>query len=273
MLAVFVSPPSGEAAADSGHAAELVRLHVVKVSDLPPRRLPGNAGHIQMLFERQTTHGLIALMRLEIEGGAIGLNELLRPDMTPELVYVLQGLIELEVPDSKAKRRLAAGELLYRPNRSTKLGWNGKSRQPVRLLLWAVVPPPSVPLAPAEPIFRSIHGAREYGLPGGKGRTKVALDQRIAPKAFASLELLTLHPRGAIPEHVHQTQAEILFVTQGSGSLTLQGQAVSLGPGHAVYLPPGVRHSFKATSKDILTALRSYLPPGPEQRVQLGQKP
>jgi hypothetical protein len=147
MLAIFFSCPTLAATADPGHGAELVRLHVAKASDVLARRLPGNAGHIQVLFERQTPRGLIGLMRLEIERGAVGLDELLRPDMVPEVAYVLQGLTELEVPDSKAKRQLATGDLVYRPNRGTRFGSNGKSRQPVRLLLWALVPltrsPPS----------------------------------------------------------------------------------------------------------------------------------
>ncbi len=240
-----------------------MRLHVAKASEVRARRLPGNAGHIQVLFERQTPRGLIGLIRLEIERGAVGLDELLRPDMVPELVYVLQGLTELEVPESKAKHQLATGDLLYRPNRGTRFGWNGKNRQPVRLLLWALVPPTSAPLAPAKPMFRSIHGVREYGLP----------DQRIATKAVVSLELLTMRRGGAMAEHAHPSQAEIWFVTQGSGTLRMEGQDVPLVAGHAVYLPPGVAHSFKATSKEVFTALRSYVPPGPEQHVQVGRKP
>jgi quercetin dioxygenase-like cupin family protein len=273
MLAIFFSCPTLAATADPGHGAELVRLHVAKASDVLARRLPGNAGHIQVLFERQTPRGLIGLMRLEIERGAVGLDELLRPDMVPEVAYVLQGLTELEVPDSKAKRQLATGDLVYRPNRGTRFGSNGKSRQPVRLLLWALVPLTSTPLAPVEPMFRSIHGAREYRLPGGKGMAKVALDQRIAAQAVVSLELVTVHRGGAVGEHAHPSQAEIWFVTQGAGTLTIEGQDVPLVSGHAVYLPPGVRHSFKATSKEVFTALRSYVPPAPEQQVQVGRKP
>jgi len=273
IFAIFFSCPILAATADPGQGAELVRLHVAKASEVRARRLPGNAGHIQVLFERQTPRGLIGLIRLEIERGAVGLDELLRPDMVPELVYVLQGLTELEVPESKAKHQLATGDLLYRPNRGTRFGWNGKNRQPVRLLLWALVPPTSAPLAPAKPMFRSIHGVREYGLPGGKGVTKVALDQRIATKAVVSLELLTMRRGGAMAEHAHPSQAEIWFVTQGSGTLRMEGQDVPLVAGHAVYLPPGVAHSFKATSKEVFTALRSYVPPGPEQHVQVGRKP
>lgn len=273
MLAIFFSRPSLEATADPGHGAELVRLHVVKASEVLARRLPGNSGHIQVLFERQTPRGLIGLIRLEIERGAVALDELLRPDMVPELIYVLQGLTELQVPESKAKPQLAPGDLLYRPNRGTRFECNGKKGQPVRLLLWALVPPPSTPITPAEPMFRSIHGARASSLPGGKGVTKVALDQRIAPQAMVSLELLTMHRGGAMAEHVHHSQAEILFVTQGAGTLRMEGQDVPLVAGHAVYLPPGVAHSFKATSKEVFTALRSYVPPGPEQRVQVGRKP
>jgi putative monooxygenase len=250
-----------------------VRLHVAKASNLLARRLPGNAGHIQVLFERQTPRGLIGLIWLEIERGTVGLDELLRPDMVPELAYVLQGFTELEVPESKAKRQLASGDLLYRPNRGTRFGWNGKNRQPVRLLLWALVPPTSALLAPTEPMFRLIHGAREYRLPGGNGVAKVALDQRIATQAAASLEVFTMLRGGVMAQHAHPAQAEIWFVTQGSGNLTMEGQDVPLVAGHALYLPSGVAHSFKATSKETFTAIRSYVPPGPEQRVQVGRKP
>src|SRR5258708_36711236 len=103
MLAIFFSCPVLAATGDPGHGAELVRLHVAKASEVLARRLPGNAGHIQVLFERQTPRGLIGLIRLEIERGAVGLDELLRPDMVPEVAYVLQALTELGVAGSKTK--------------------------------------------------------------------------------------------------------------------------------------------------------------------------
>jgi mannose-6-phosphate isomerase-like protein (cupin superfamily) len=192
--------------------------------------------------------------------------------MVPELLYVLEGSTELTMPESKAKPQLTSGDLLYRPNRETRLICNGKGRLPTQLLLWTSVPTPAAPLASAEPMLRSIRAARQQGLPRGKGVTKVGLDQRIAPKAIASLELLMMNKGGAILEQVNPLQAEIFFVTQGSGTLTIEGQDVAVTAGHAVYLPPGVAHSFTATSKGIFTALRSYVPPGPEERVQVGGK-
>ena len=261
----YATPPQRNA------GSERLGLEVFAPSALLARRLPGNTGNVQVLFERVTDQGTVGLMRVQLERGTASLDELLRPDMEPELLYVLHGAAELEL-DSNTKPSLSPGDVVYRANRKSRVHLTGKSRQPLELLLWSFVAPPSRPIGAVPPIVRPLRRSVQNRLRGAKGSTKVLVDRRIAPEAVASLELLHFSKGGGMPEQAHRS-AEILVVVRGSGALTLGGRDVALAPGHAVYLPPSTTHSLRATSKDGLIALRSYVPPGPEASSRVGRQP
>lgn len=54
----------------------------------------------------------------------------------------------------------------------------------------------------------------------------------------------TLQPGGRVPRHRHPEAEEILFVYQGHGQVTIEGQDVDLCPGTTLVIPPGIWHSF-----------------------------
>ncbi len=101
---------------------------------------------------------------------------------------------------------------------------------------------------------------------GGKGKVKILFDAASAGDGAAYVGLLTAEAGLAIPEHVHATEAEILWITAGKGEMTVGGETLAVEHGMAVHIPAGVKHSFKSATG--LTAVQFYTPSGPEQRFK-----
>ncbi len=62
--------------------------------------------------------------------------------------------------------------------------------------------------------------------------------------------LLGFLPGQELPVHVHAHEHEVFDVLQGTGTMYLDGKAVELKAGDAVFVPAGVQHGFKNTSTD-----------------------
>ena len=62
--------------------------------------------------------------------------------------------------------------------------------------------------------------------------------------------LLGFLPGQELPVHVHAHEHEVFDVLSGQGTMYLDGEAVDLKAGDAVFVPAGVRHGFKNTSDD-----------------------
>lgn len=86
---------------------------------------------------------------------------------------------------------------------------------------------------------------------------------RGAPLAASVLEL----PADAkVPEHVHAHETELLYVLEGSGTMTIAGQQVAVTPTSVIQIPPNTKHAFVAAT--AVRAVQLYTPPGPEQRFR-----
>lgn len=62
--------------------------------------------------------------------------------------------------------------------------------------------------------------------------------------ANQSLAEATVAPGQATERHYHAASEELYYVLEGSGELELDGERRAVGPGDAVLIPPGARHSF-----------------------------
>ncbi len=62
--------------------------------------------------------------------------------------------------------------------------------------------------------------------------------------------LLGFLPGQELPVHVHAHEHEVFDVLFGQGTMYLDGEAVNLNVGDAVYVPAGVQHGFKNTGDD-----------------------
>ncbi|MBE9592631.1 MAG: cupin domain-containing protein, partial [Proteobacteria bacterium] len=55
----------------------------------------------------------------------------------------------------------------------------------------------------------------------------------------------TIEPGGQSPNHSHPWEHEF-FVLKGKGTGEVNGEAVDLKPGDALYVPPGAQHCLRA---------------------------
>lgn len=61
-----------------------------------------------------------------------------------------------------------------------------------------------------------------------------------------SLAEATLEPGQATERHYHRESEEIYFLLAGGGEMEIDGESRSVGPGDAVLIPPGARHTLLA---------------------------
>ncbi len=114
--------------------------------------------------------------------------------------------------------------------------------------------------------------AEQYLIANGKGSARLLLNPQNGMKE-AALTLLVLAPGAEVPEHVHESSAEILYVESGTVEMTIGGRPLTAHAGDAIYIPANVRHSAKVTSKlTPVRAVQLYVGPGPEQRFRKGPK-
>ena len=83
----------------------------------------------------------------------------------------------------------------------------------------------------------------------------------------ASLGTLAGDANLAVPEHIHERSAEVLFVVSGSGTMRRGEETFEIGPRSFVYVPPGTRHGFVPDGTEPLVAYRVSTPPVPEPRT------
>jgi len=74
----------------------------------------------------------------------------------------------------------------------------------------------------------------------------------------------TLLPGARIPLHRHLHQDEVLFVHKGQGRATLEGKAITVGPGVMIVVPRQAWHSLRNTGTGVLQVAWTSAPPGIE---------
>ncbi len=124
--------------------------------------------------------------------------------------------------------------------------------------------------APAGQVV-SADAAPTHLIAGGKGQATLLLGA--AQGAPAALSLLLLGPGAEVPEHVHETSAEILYVEEGRVEMVVAGQTLRARAGDAIYIPANTPHSAKTLGRlTPLRAVQVYVGPGPEQRFTAGER-
>ncbi len=98
------------------------------------------------------------------------------------------------------------------------------------------------------------------------GPATIFLDAALLKGAPLSASILELAANAKVAEHVHAKETEVLYVLEGSGTMTINGQAVAVTPTSVIQIPPNTKHAFVATT--AVRALQIYTPSGPEQRFK-----
>jgi len=70
-----------------------------------------------------------------------------------------------------------------------------------------------------------------------------------------SLAEARLAPGQATTAHHHAVTEEIYYILAGTAAMTLDGETRPVGPGDAIAIPPGSRHTIRNTGRDELVFL------------------
>ena len=79
-------------------------------------------------------------------------------------------------------------------------------------------------------------------------------------------------PGAIVPEHVHKTEMEAVYVISGNAKMTIGKQTYEIGPGFAIYVPPDTPHSLTNDGKVPVEVIHMYAPGGPEERFKLWKR-
>jgi len=74
------------------------------------------------------------------------------------------------------------------------------------------------------------------------------LDKTNAPVRNQSLAEASLPAGGATERHYHKLSEEFYFITEGTGTMEIDGESREVKPGDAILIPPGAWHQITATS-------------------------
>ena len=123
------------------------------------------------------------------------------------------------------------------------------------------------PASPArtsdKPKVVQLRRVKTLRLQKGKLRVRPLLHPRKLKHKRFYMGLLEIAPGAAMPAHAH-LEAEQVYVLSGRGKVTAGSTSKKVGPGQAIHLGPGTRHSVEVT--ETMKVLQIYAPAGPEQR-------
>ncbi|MEW5854857.1 MAG: cupin domain-containing protein [Myxococcota bacterium] len=140
------------------------------------------------------------------------------------------------------------------------------------LAFLAVNLPASAEAPGAAPVVVSSSTAPMHGILNGKGSATLLHNASTGSKE-ASLSVLVLQGGAEVPEHVHETSVELLYVEEGRVEMVVGGKAVSASAGDAIRIPAGVKHSARVPpGNSAARAVQVYVGPGPEQRFTAGPR-
>jgi len=127
------------------------------------------------------------------------------------------------------------------------------------------LPTPETP-AKGAPAPQKLAAADAKSYPRGQGKVTILVDPSIVKASPFAVSILELPAGMGIPEHVHDKETELLYVTAGGGTMTVKGTALAVSATSVVQVPPATPHAF--VTVEALRAIQIYVPGGPEQRFK-----
>ena len=113
--------------------------------------------------------------------------------------------------------------------------------------------------------------APTFRISQGKGTAILLTNEQTGARA-ASMGVLELQAGAGVPEHIHADSVEMLYVEEGGAEMTIEGQAMAVKQGDAVYIPAGIKHSARIPEgAPSFRAVQVYVGPGPEARFRQGE--
>jgi quercetin dioxygenase-like cupin family protein len=221
-----------------------------------------------LLDENNTGNAAASMFEIaSAEGGSTGSRKAERA----ELWYFL-GDARVASPAwvKQAFRTVQAGDMLFVPATAAReVSAAGKDVHAVVVVVpggregtarAGALPTPDAAPSQLPPVVLPAAGAQTYG------PATIYVEPATVRGAPLSASVLTLPADAKVPEHVHANETELLYVLEGSGTMTIAGQQVAVTPTSVIQIPPNTKHAFAASAK--VRALQVYTPAGPEQRFK-----
>jgi quercetin dioxygenase-like cupin family protein len=224
-----------------------------------------------LLDENNTGNGGISLVEVAIQaGGSTGPRIAERAEL-----WYFHGAANVEA--GTTKRSVKAGDMMYVPAAGVRNviaegdlhaviamvpgGREGSARVgalPTRELS-------AIKSGFAGPMILPAATAKSFDLPN-RGVAVIFAEQATIKDKQLAATILAMPGNAKVPEHVHATETEVLYVLAGSGTLTVNGVDLAIAPTSTVQIPPNTKHAFTASSD--FKAVQIYTPAGPEQRFK-----
>lgn len=87
------------------------------------------------------------------------------------------------------------------------------------------------------------------------------LDLTNAPVELQSLAEATIPPGGSTERHYHRRSEELYYLLEGTGTMEIDGEVKSVGPGDAILIPRNAWHEIRAEQNSALRFLCCCAPP------------
>jgi quercetin dioxygenase-like cupin family protein len=117
-----------------------------------------------------------------------------------------------------------------------------------------------MPVPRSEPLVIDLHDRPRDGWDDplrGKVGWRTLFSGDIAPTDSLTAGVAELAPGGWLGLHRHRP-AEIYFVLEGNGMLTLEGREHTVGPGAAVFIPADAEHGIRNAGDEPLRLLYAF---------------
>jgi quercetin dioxygenase-like cupin family protein len=211
-----------------------------------------------------------------------------------EAMYLLKGHARVLGPAGIAPETLHEGSAVLIPGGMPHAIENmGRTSSAVLLLVFAPMGPERVfrdaKDEAGRAAFEVIHGAPPAAAPGqkftvastadaetlpvfgGKGKIKPLLEPAKTDTKALYLGILEAEPGAEVPRNTHPGAAEILYVVQGGGDLTVGSEKLTFGAEEALHIPEGQPHAAKFSGPERTIMVQVFAPAGPEERYRAAQ--
>jgi quercetin dioxygenase-like cupin family protein len=277
-----------------GQAAQFT----IKAADAPDHGPPGKAAAAfttKLLVDEATMRASKASLTMLSLAPASRIAMHQHP--VAEVLYVLKGHARILSRLGTPPMKLDEGQAIYMAQFQPHVIENmGRSSPVVLLQYFAPMGPERVYRDPKDPVGRGMievirgdgNPAGKTGgapgpldfpivtaskvepivLPGGKSRVRMLFTPENAGRTNLYFGMLEADPGVEIARHEHAGSAEILYVVQGGGELTVGSEKFPFGPDQAIHIPENQPHAVKFTGPDKTIMLQLYAPAGPEARFK-----
>jgi len=221
-----------------------------------------------LLDENNTGNDAASMVELAIApGGTTGMRSVNRAELWYFLAAGQVGTV------AGGSRAVAAGDMMYVPKGAARevSATAGELRAMIAIVpggregaaRGGALPTPEVTAvlsAPRTPVFLPASGAKTFG------PATIYADAAVISDKSLAASVLALPANARVAEHVHAGETELLYVLAGSGTMTVNGVTLPVGPTTVVQIPKNTKHSFTAATD--VRAVQLYTPAGPEQRFK-----